>query len=133
MCDISLIEQLNLILKSLKFGDYRAWEDIYKNQCIHASTLHGLGMEHDNQYNYDMYRYDSSSSSLGASSGSGSGFKFHGMARFQAWAERSIHLKRAKVGNATRHLHLRSNSNSNTNSNSNISSNSNSNNAAYQH
>eukprot|EP01083_Nonionella_stella_P090972 254279_1 len=37
MCAISLIEELNLILKSLKFGDYRAWEDIYKNQCIHAS------------------------------------------------------------------------------------------------
>lgn len=101
MCAISLIEELKLILNSLKFGDYRAWEDIYKNQCIHASTLHG--MEHDNQYNYDM--------SGASSSSSGSGFKFHGLARFQAWAERSIHLKRAKVGNATRHLHLRSNSN----------------------
>jgi hypothetical protein len=71
----SLIQDLNEMQKLLRYGDADAWNEIYRKQCIKASTLHQ--MEHPSE---DRVK------------------SINGFAWFQAWAERAIHLKCIKFG-----------------------------------
>jgi hypothetical protein len=71
----SLIQDLDEMQKILWYGDADAWNEIYRKQCIKASTLHQ--MEHLSE---DRVKH------------------INGFAWFQAWAERAIHLKYLKFG-----------------------------------
>lgn len=101
-CVSSVVQELNLILKALRYGDNDAWENIYRHQCIQAS------LHHQNN------RAEASSANARNGTGTGtytenssSSFHVHPHASFQAWAERSVNLKESRVGagNYLRHKH----------------------------
>ncbi len=102
-CITSLIQELNLILKALRYGDDEAWESIYRKQCIQASILHNHPKATSEIYHKHLHGHGDESSKTSKTT-TADGF-FHAYAWFQAWAERSVNLKESKVGNYLHHRH----------------------------
>jgi hypothetical protein len=80
-CLSSLLDQLDFILKGLRYGDTDAWDNIYKHQCIRGSTLHT-----SNSTSFSKNAHDHGEKVS----------KWNGFAWFQAWAERAVCLKEVK-------------------------------------
>ena len=86
LCLSSLLDQLNIILRGLRYGDADAWENVYKPQCVRSSILHSTSSD----YGYDGWKEEGKQDEVG---------KFwNGYSWYQAWAERSVALKEIKLG-----------------------------------
>mmetsp|Transcript_24465 Transcript_24465/g.36249 ORF Transcript_24465/g.36249 Transcript_24465/m.36249 type:complete len:536 (+) Transcript_24465:205-1812(+) len=89
-CLDTLIDGQNLILQSLRYADYEAWEQIYRPQCIRASTLHSsFSKQNAASYAQEDDGDGTALSRLG---------HWNGFAWFQAWAERAVYMKQVKLG-----------------------------------
>lgn len=107
-CLDALIDGQNLILQSLRYADYEAWEQVYRPQCIRASTLHSsFSKENAASYAYVQEDDGTERSRLG---------HWNGFAWFQAWAERAVYTKQVKLGHFCNLLNS-ANTNATTNSN----------------
>lgn len=78
-CLSSLLDQLDFILKGLRYGDKDSWEHIYKKQCIRGTTLHTNSYE-QKSFDHDDIGY------------------WNGFAWYQAWAERAVYMNEVKNG-----------------------------------
>lgn len=83
-CLASLLDQLDFVLKGLRYGDVYAWDNVYKQTCFRASVLHAPSSKRTS-----VYEYREHAKKMG---------NWNGFAWFQAWAERAVMLKDVKLG-----------------------------------
>jgi len=121
-CLDTLIHSQSLILHSLRYGDHQAWEQIYRPQCIRASTLHSISTSRSRSRGDASFMVkEDEDNGMGISR---LGLKWNGFAWFQAWAERAVYLKQVKLGHVANLLNS-NHGNGNTNGNGHGNSNSN--------